>query len=124
MKKIMRNTTLSDVVLNDVGITLFPGQEYSIPPQDWPLWAASNDIVENLVGKRVVLNDGSYDLSVRYAIGILQDNQAVINEYYTLVQGDDILVGNGEILYLDDEMWSTDNVPFGIDEQLIEDDPY
>ena len=70
------------------------------------------------------MNDGEDNLPLRYAIGVIQDNQIVINEYYTLVQGDDVLVGNGEILYLNDEMWSTDNVPFAMDQQLEEDDLY
>ena len=122
MKKIIIKNALSDISINDVGITLIDGHNYEVPPQDWPLWAASIDTVSNLINGNISLSDGEDILPLRYAIGVLQDNQAVINEYYTLVQEEGVLIGNGEILYYNDAMWSTENVPFDTNEQLEDDD--
>ena len=124
MRKILVNITSSDIEIHDTGVTIAADSSYEVVCQDWDLWSASRNVVEALVGGNLVLNDGEDNLPLRYAIGVIQDNQIVINEYYTLVQGDDVLVGNGEILYLNDEMWSTDNVPFAMDQQLEEDDLY
>jgi hypothetical protein len=122
MRKILINTTNLDIEIHDTGVVIAADSSYELVCQDWDLWSASRDIIEFIVSDRLVINDGEDDLPHRYAIGLIQDNQVVMDEYYTLVQGDDVLVGNGEILYLNDEMWSTDNVPFEMDQQLEEDD--
>ena len=122
MRKIIINKTASELDIKDTGVSLAPYASYTIVPQDFWLWAASKNAVELIAAGMVVVNDGEDDLPIRYGIGILQDNQAVINEYYTLVQDDDVLVGNGEILYYNDEMWSTDEVPFYNQQQTPEDD--
>jgi len=122
MRKIIINKTAGELDIKDTGVSLAPYASYTIVPQDFWLWAASKNAVELIAAGMVVVNDGEDDLPIRYGIGILQDNQAVINEYYTLVQDDDVLVGNGEILYYNDEMWSTDEVPFYNQQQTPEDD--
>jgi hypothetical protein len=60
---------------------------------------------QDLLSKIAIVNDGDYDLPVRTAIGLMQNNQVILNEYYTLVQEDDVLVGNGKILNLHDDKW-------------------
>jgi hypothetical protein len=78
--------------------------------------------VTSIVNGDIIVNDGEDNLPIRIGIGLIQDNQVVLNEYYTLVQDDDVLVGNGQILYYNDDFDTTDNVPSHIDEQLEEDD--
>jgi hypothetical protein len=51
------------------------------------------------------ISDGNYILSKRIGIGLLQNNTIILEEYYTLTQDDDILVGNGSILLLHDDKW-------------------
>lgn len=122
MRKIIINKTSDELDIKDTGVSLAPYASYTLIPQDFWLWAASKNAVELVAAGKIVVNDGEDDLPIRYGIGVLQDNQAVINEYYTLVQDDDVLVGNGEILYYNDEMWSTDDVPFYNQQQIPEDD--
>jgi len=122
MRKILKNPTVSEVVIDDTGITIVAGGEYILVPQDWDLWSSSADAVDQIVAGNIIVNDGENDLPIRVGIGLVQDNQVVLNEYYTLVEDDDVLIGNGQILYLNDEFDVTDNVPDYIDEQ-IEDDP-
>jgi hypothetical protein len=123
MLKIIRNTTNSDIFIKDTGVTVVALDQYEIQRMDYWLWSDSKDIVAEVVAGNVKINDGQDDLPIRAAIGLLQDNQVIMNEYYTLVQDDDILIGNGEILYLNDEFDTTDNVPDYIDEQIEDDVP-
>jgi hypothetical protein len=123
MNKLLTNTTATVIEIHDTGVTLFPDIVYDIPSQDYPLWIASADIVPFIVSGDIVVSDGENILPKRTAIGLLQDNQIVISEYYTLVQDEDVLVGNGQILYLNDEFYHTDNVPEYLDEHVEEDDP-
>jgi hypothetical protein len=51
------------------------------------------------------ISDGDYVLPKRVGIGLLQNNVAILEEYYTLTQEDDVLVGNGSILFLHDDKW-------------------
>lgn len=63
MAKILKNTTASAIYIKDTGI-LLPASpaNYTIPPQDTLLWAASVDIVLYIGSGDVVVNDGVADL--------------------------------------------------------------
>lgn len=124
MLKILKNTTVVDVFIKDTGVLVPASGEYIIQPQDYPLWTPSEDVVTLIVNNTIVVNDGQDNLTnKRVAIALIQDNQIVINEYYTLVQDDDVLIGNGQILYLNDDFDTTNNVPqYLYEEQIIEDD--
>jgi hypothetical protein len=123
--KILKNYTNAEVFVKDTGVVVLPNGQYEITPNDFSLWYQSEDIVTELVAGNLILNDGEDDItSIRTAIGLIQDNQIITNEHYTLVQDDDVLVGNGQILYLNDDFDTTSNVPTHIDEQLQEDDDY
>ena len=125
MLKIIKNPTISTVMIKDTGIEVPAGGSYTIQSQDYWLWVASTDAVTQIVAGNLIVNDGEDDLTnLRYAIGLIQDNQIVVNEYYTLVQEDDVLIGNGEILSYNDQFDTTDNVPFELDMQLVDDDDY
>lgn len=61
-----------------------------------------------LYAGEAVVADSEYDLTPRIAIGLLQYNPIIMSEYYTLTQEDGALIGNGQILYLNDDSWSKD----------------
>lgn len=65
MAKILKNTTIGQIDINDTGISIAasPG-EYTIPQQDYLLWAASSDIITYIGNGSLVVNDGSFDLSI------------------------------------------------------------
>lgn len=123
MLKILKNTTLSTIDIADTGISIDGGDQYMIEPRDYDLWMRSEDIVAQIATGDIVVNDGEDDLGIRVGIGLIQDNQMVLNEHYTLVEEDDVLIGNGQILYLNDEFDTTSNVPDYIDDQIEDDVP-
>lgn len=69
MSKILKNQTGSPIVITDVGGVILPASPgtYTIPPQDYLLWAASSDIITYLNDTpptpSVIVNDGSFDLN-------------------------------------------------------------
>lgn len=119
MKKILKNNTLTPITIRDVGVEIptLPSV-FIIHTQDYELWSASNDLITYIVSEDVTVNDGEDDLLPRIGAALIQDNQIVLNQHYTLVQTDDILVGNGEILYLNDDHWTTTNAPEDDVEQI------
>lgn len=64
MSKILKNTTISNISILDTGVTILasPGT-YTIPPQDYLLWAASSDVISYIGSGDIVVNDGSFDLT-------------------------------------------------------------
>lgn len=66
MSKILRNDTVSDIVIDDTGVTIQPGvgNQYTIPPVDYLLWAESSDVITKIGAGNLVVNDGSSDLSI------------------------------------------------------------
>lgn len=64
MAKILKNTTGSAIVINDVGRVSLPATPatYTIPPQDYDLWSASANIVSHINAGTVIVNDGYDDL--------------------------------------------------------------
>jgi len=124
MPKILKNITISDISIKDTGITIAAGSQYIIQPQDFWLWSSSEDVVTEIIAGNIIVNDGEDDFTnKRAAIALIQENKVVLNEHYTLVQDDDVLIGNGQILFLNDEFDTTDNVPDYLDEQIEDDNP-
>jgi len=121
MLKILKNKTTNSIFIKDTGITIQSYSDYAIPSQDYWIWTASADTVSFIIADNLIVNDGEDDLPIRVGIALIQDNQIVINEHYTLIQDDGVLIGNGQILYFNDKFDTTDNVPNHIDEH-IEDD--
>lgn len=72
MSKIVRNVTASPITVNDVGVTIPGTTDYTIPPQDYLLWAASSNAVTYVGASTLVINDGSVDLSISDGIFLLK----------------------------------------------------
>lgn len=65
MSKILRNDhPVNPVVLTDVGVVVAPSSSYVIPPQDYPAFAASSDVIIALCNNVLILNDGGNDITV------------------------------------------------------------
>lgn len=65
MSKILVNVSGADVIIDDVGVTIAGSTQYTIPPQDYPQFAASSDVIRLLSDPLIlVLNDGGNDITV------------------------------------------------------------
>jgi hypothetical protein len=74
MAKILKNTTGSNIVISDVGVTLPASSDTTITPTDYLLWASSDDIIVHVGTGDVIVNDGTNDLSPSQGISLLQGN--------------------------------------------------
>jgi hypothetical protein len=74
MSKILKNTTGSPISISDTGV-LLPASPvvYTIPPQDYLLWAASSNIITYIGNGTVIVNDGSTNLSISDGIDLIKD---------------------------------------------------
>lgn len=72
MSKIVKNNTASAVNISDTGITVNASSQYTIPPQDYLLWAASDNIVTEVSNSNLIINDGINDLSISDGINLLR----------------------------------------------------
>lgn len=85
MSKILKNNTGSAIVISDVGgvnIPASPGS-YTIPPQDYLLWAQSSDIITYLNDASptpsITVNDGSFDLNPSDGLDLIKGIHPRIN---------------------------------------------
>jgi len=72
MSKIVKNNTVSAIEIADVGVTVPASGQYTIPEQDYLLWAASSDIITEVGAGNLVINDGSQDLSISDGISLIK----------------------------------------------------
>jgi len=64
MSKILRNDDLiNSVDLLDTGVSIGASSSYTIPPQDYPTFAASSDVIRALSNGLLTLNDGGNDIT-------------------------------------------------------------
>lgn len=72
--KILKNNTLSDILISDTGVNILSNNIYTIPPTDYALFASSSDIVTYIGSGDIVVNDGTFDLSKADGMALLQGN--------------------------------------------------
>jgi len=91
MAKILKNQTGSAIDIDDTGVSVPASPAtYTIPEQDYLLWAASSDIITEVGAGNIVVNDGSQDLSI-------SDGTSLLKGFYPheLVGGTDgTVIGN------------------------------
>lgn len=63
MSKILVNNNIFDVEIADTGVTVSASSSYTIPPQDYPTFSASSDVITLLANLTLVLNDGGLDVT-------------------------------------------------------------
>jgi hypothetical protein len=73
MSKILKNTTAFPISIPDTGVTIAASPAtYTIPPQDYLLWAASNNIIPYIGSAQIIVNDGTADLGLADAVAMIQ----------------------------------------------------
>lgn len=72
MSKILKNTTASEILISDIGLTITASGQLSIAAQDFDLLSASDDIVTLIGNGSVIINNGSEDLTKSDAIRLVQ----------------------------------------------------
>jgi len=84
MSKVLRNDTLSDIIIDDTGITIGVGapNQYTIPPQDYLLWAASSDITTEVTAGNIVVKDSVGDLNATDGNNYLEYTDTAFNERF------------------------------------------
>jgi hypothetical protein len=63
MSKILVNNTDFDVEMPDNGVTVLAHSTYTIPPQDYPTFQGSSDVITQLSNGNLILNDGGTDIA-------------------------------------------------------------
>lgn len=74
MSKVIRNITVSPVTVADCGVTIPATSNYTIPSQDYPLWAASNNVITFVGAGTLIVNDGFIDLSISDGTDWIKNN--------------------------------------------------
>jgi hypothetical protein len=78
LSKILKNNTGSAIVITDVGAVSIPASpgSYTIPPQDYLLWAQSSDIITYLNDASptpsITVSDGSFDLNPSDGVDLIK----------------------------------------------------
>lgn len=72
MAKILINNTASPVLISDTGVTVPASGQFTIPAQDFPLFAASSDVVVLIGNGTLTVNDGLEDLEIAEGVGLIQ----------------------------------------------------
>lgn len=72
MSKILKNQTAQDLFIADTGVTIPASGQYTIPPQDYALWAASSDVIVAIATVTVIVNDGGNDVGISDGVDIIK----------------------------------------------------
>lgn len=88
MSKILKNNTSSDILINDTGVSVLANSSYTIPEQDYILWAASVNVQSYLDSSDLIANDGTSDLSPTEGSRFLKYPDRIT------IQKDDIAIKN------------------------------
>lgn len=105
MSKILKNNTGSAISISDVGgviIAASPGT-YTIPPQDYLLWAASSDIITYLNDTSptpsITVNDGSVDLNPSDGMDLIKGLFPRLFVFDPIVENVAITLANTEVTH-------------------------
>lgn len=104
MSKILKNTTAGAITITDTGgviIAASPGT-YTIPPQDYLLWAASSDIItylNDMATPSIVVNDGSVDLNPSDGMDLIKGLFPRLFVFDPLVENVAITLANTEVTH-------------------------
>lgn len=106
MSKILKNNTVSAITITDAGgvvIAASPGT-YTIPPQDYLLWAASSDIITYLNDASptpsITVNDGSVDLNPSDGMDLIKGLFPRLFVFDPIVENVSIPLANTEVTHV------------------------
>lgn len=72
MSKILTNSTAGTIFINDTGVSILANASYTLPEQDYLLWAASSDVVGYIGSASLIVSDGSFSLSISDGIDLIK----------------------------------------------------
>jgi hypothetical protein len=72
VSKILKNQTASPVNISDVGQIVPASGQLTVQPQDYWLYAASDDVITFIGDSTLVVNDGTVDLSINDGAKLIQ----------------------------------------------------
>lgn len=72
MLKILKNITVVDIYISDMGIVVPANGSYSITITEAPMWATSIDVISPVNNGDIVVNNGLIDLSAIDGLRFLQ----------------------------------------------------
>jgi hypothetical protein len=75
MKNLI-NTTLNDIIIEDLGITVAANSTYEINPIEYPMWARSSDVLIHIESGELIGNDGIRNLPIYLASMMLKHDIA------------------------------------------------
>ncbi len=77
MAKVLKNTTIAAISIQDAGVTIpaSPGQ-YTIPEQDYLIWQASVNVISYINSGALVVNDGVNNLSAARGLAYIKEENA------------------------------------------------
>jgi hypothetical protein len=85
--KLLKNITASDVFITDTGTNIPALYTYVIYPNNYLLWAASNDAVTQINAGNLIGNDGFIDLSAALTIYMIQADVAIHEGFNNATNG-------------------------------------
>lgn len=74
MSKIIKNITGSDIFISDVGVSLLANSSFTVNPTEYMLWASSSSLIPYVGNGSLIINDGTFDLSMADGISLIQGN--------------------------------------------------
>lgn len=106
MSKILKNNTVSAITITDVGGVIVPvlPSTYTIPPQDYLLWAQSSDIITYLNDASptpsITVSDGSVDLNPSDGMDLIKGLFPRPFVYDPIVENVSIPLANTEVTHV------------------------
>ena len=106
MSKILKNQTASPIIITDVGAVVLPATPgtYTIPPQDYLLWAASSDILTYVNDTSpipsVIVSDGSVDLNPSDGVDLIKGLYPRTFVFDPVVENIAITLANTEVTHV------------------------
>ena len=110
MSKILKNTTASPISITDTGVTILASpNQYTIPPQDYLIWAASDNVITRIGSGNLIVNDGSVNLGISDGIDLIK---GIYQKTRLIGNTDDTQIGNvGDRLKVDANVSNTTPIP-------------
>ena len=102
MSKILKNVTAFPITIVDVGsvtIAASPGS-YTIPPQDYELFAVSSNTVTFVGAASIVVNDGSFDLTISDGIDLIKGLYPRLLVFTPIVQNVSLPIASTEVTHV------------------------
>lgn len=93
MAKILNNVTDNPIAITDTGVTIANNSSYTIPPQDYDLWASSTDIITEVTGLGIEVSNGTETLTVTQGLQLLEDGGNVTGPGGSVLDGAITLFG-------------------------------